>query len=177
MVKVGDSIETLSPMGDFIYERLNDKSVYLWGVGSGITPLISLAKQILFDREHVKIKLVYGNRTEESTIFLNQIRSLKEKYPERFFPIHFFTQATIEPHNPLVVYGRIDSDKAKSIIIADEDLKHTSHFICGPTGLKKSVTDALLSENVDEAAIFTEDFELILKASVMKLRLLLAKAF
>jgi ring-1,2-phenylacetyl-CoA epoxidase subunit PaaE len=50
-VKVGDWIEAMPPMGDFIFERDKispDKHIVLWGAGNGITPLISIAKYVLF---------------------------------------------------------------------------------------------------------------------------------
>jgi len=49
MVNVGDSIEVMPPMGDFVYKtNPTIKDVYLWSLDSGITPLLSIAKYMLF---------------------------------------------------------------------------------------------------------------------------------
>lgn len=48
-VQVGDIIEMMPPMGDFVYKtNPTSKDVYFWGVDSGITPLLSIAKYMLF---------------------------------------------------------------------------------------------------------------------------------
>src|SRR6187402_2563553 len=47
-IRVGDMVEVMEPMGDFVHSH--DESfnqIYFWGVGSGITPLISIIKEVL----------------------------------------------------------------------------------------------------------------------------------
>jgi len=161
-VKEGDMIEAMQPMGDFTYLS-NDVSgdIYLWGVGSGITPLISLAKHILFSEEKKKVYLMYGNRNKESTIFLNQIEHLQSKYTNRFEVTHFHTRPTIRLDNPNLIQGRIDEHKVGIIINQNNNIKGSAHYICGPAGLKESVKKVLSELNVDKENIYSEDFELV----------------
>lgn len=160
-VKIGDVIEVLPPMGDFTFNfDGNHKNVYLWGVGSGITPLISLAKDILI-RGAEKVFLLYGNRTSKSSIFYNQIILLEETYRDRFFVKHFHTQSVVDENNPNHVLGRIDRQRALSIMENDPEISSSVHYICGPAGLKESVKQALYVHNVDVKNIFSEDFELV----------------
>lgn len=161
-VVVGDSIETFSPMGDFVYHDDNNLTdVYLWGVGSGITPLMSLSKHILSTKESSKVYLNLGNRNYEQTIFLEQIERLREKYTENFFVKYFHTEYVLDQNNPTVVQGRIDQVKALRILEENNNLVSSAHYICGPVGIKESVRQALDVCDVDSTNIFSEDFELI----------------
>jgi len=161
-VKEGDSIEVLSPMGDFTYSADKEySSVYLWGVGSGITPLISIGKHILFTYPEVNVHLAYGNRSSESTIFLSQISQLQEKYPARFIARHFYTRPVINYDNPDVVQGRLDEEKISEILDKSQDISNSAHYICGPSGLKESVKTGLFVKGVSPSNIYSEDFELV----------------
>jgi len=161
-IKEGDSIEVMEPMGDFTFEdSLQASSVYLWGVGSGITPLISIAKYILSSAPQINVNLIYGNRNSESTIFSEQITSLELKYMGVFTVTHFHTKLSIDLNNPSHVLGRIDGTKALEILKKDQNLSSTMHYICGPAGLKESVKQSLLLSGVQLENIFSEDFELV----------------
>ncbi|MBB6502397.1 ferredoxin--NADP reductase [Pedobacter cryoconitis] len=162
VVKVGDSIEVLSPMGDFIYENneADVSQIFLWGVGSGITPLISLTKYVLAEYPDIRINLVYGNRNHESTIFSNLINELLIKHPERFKVWYFHTLLSVTDASPFLVQGRINKKSVFNVmkgIIAEQ----SQHYICGPLGLKDSVKEALSELNVPNSRVLSEDFELI----------------
>ncbi|WP_029278149.1 flavin reductase family protein [Pedobacter borealis] len=160
VVSVGDSIEVIQPMGDFTCENQNS-DIFLWGVGSGITPLISLAKEILATSEIYKVHLFYGNRNHESTIFLNQIEQFLADYPKRFIVKHFHTKLRISQSVQNVVEGRIDKKKAIEILQQFNLPKDAKHYICGPVGLKESVKLALKEFDISDNNIFSEDFELV----------------
>lgn len=161
IVQVGDSIEVMSPMGDFVYNSSGTNDlVFLWGAGSGITPLISIAKHILLEFTSAKINLIYGNRSNETTIFGNLIDKLLQDYPERFKVWHFITQLSVNQDLPYIIQGRIN--KANILqIMNDVPLSESLHYICGPYGLKESVKESLSLLNVSSTQIFSEDFELL----------------
>ncbi|NTE05553.1 ferredoxin--NADP reductase [Agrobacterium tumefaciens] len=162
MVKVGDSIEVMPPMGDFIFEP-NDNltDVYFWGVGSGITPLISIIKHILSSTENINVHLNYGNRNHETTIFKDQIEALKTWYAERLTTWHFHTKLVIDEENPYLIQGRIDQEKVLSILNGQLATENCAHYICGPAGLKESVKNAIQNKYRMLTNVFSEDFELI----------------
>ena len=159
-VKVGDSIEAMQPMGEFICEEPADE-ICLWGVGSGITPLISIAKQLLAHNSEAKVNLIFGNRNHETTIFLTKIQELQNLYPNRFIVKHFHTQLKINHDIPGLIEGRIDKERAINILQILKPLAATKHYICGPIGLKESVKTALKTQGIGEKYIFSEDFELV----------------
>jgi len=162
MVNVGDVIEAMPPMGDFTFEvkdHLTD--VYFWGVGSGITPLISIIKYILSSTANIRVHLNYGNKSNESTIFRQQILDLKTIHQERLVIRHFHTKLVVDENNPMLIQGRIDQNKALSIL--DEEIlpENCAHYICGPAGLKESVKNAIQSKYGTLTNVFSEDFELV----------------
>lgn len=161
-VKIGDNIEAMSPMGNFTYNRENSfNKVYLWGMGSGITPLISIAKYILYSDEQDEVHLIYGNRTHEETIFLEKIANLSKTFNGRFNVTHFHTQLVVDENNLSVVQGRIETDEAIKILNQGRDVEASVHYICGSKGLKESVKKALAHFQVDSNNVFSEDFELV----------------
>ncbi|MGM9476218.1 FAD-binding oxidoreductase [Pedobacter sp. GSP4] len=160
VVEVGDSIEVMPPMGDFIYhEEYQFTDIYFWGVGSGITPLLSIIKYILAEKPAVNVHLNYGNRNLESTIFKDRIEALKSKYSERFIIRHFHTKLMVDESNPYLIQGRIDQEKALDIL--GEHDGETAHYICGPAGLKESVKSAIQLKFGKIDHVYSEDFELV----------------
>ncbi len=160
VTRLGDSIEVMQPMGDFTCEQVPDE-VYLWGVGSGITPLISLAKQILTTHSTSKVVLVYGNKTEETTIFLAQLMEWRKLYPSRFFVKYFHTQYKLNQNIAGLIEGRINTAKALLILEEFNTQNNSIHYICGPAGLKESVKLALMTKGIEQTNCYVEDFELI----------------
>jgi ring-1,2-phenylacetyl-CoA epoxidase subunit PaaE len=164
ILREGDKVEVMSPMGDFIFdpEKISaDKHVILWGAGSGITPLISIAKLILYKNTGHKVYLVYGNRNHESVIFNDRISELLTEFPDNFKTWHFHTQLKIAVANPSIIEGRISPSTVLSILKQYTDPLNTIHYICGPTGLKESVKQQLNEFGLSNDLIFSEAFESI----------------
>ncbi|MEO6524899.1 MAG: ferredoxin--NADP reductase [Mucilaginibacter sp.] len=163
-LKVDDVVEVMQPMGDFTLQNtfINTNShLVLWGAGSGITPLMSLAKYALHQGLVSHVTLVYGNRNTEAVIFSDKITVLQNQHKEHFSAWHFYTQPAIAINNPYVVQGRIDPARVLSVMKAEGDLNATVHYICGPEGLKESVKTALNDLKIDNDKIFSEEFEIV----------------
>lgn len=161
-LKVGDVVEVLEPMGDFTYDNINPKqTIFLWGVGSGITPLYSLTKEILNTQPNSKIHLVYGNKYSTSTIFLKQLVQLQEKHKSNFKLTNFYSQEdTIDEKEGFK--GRISSSFVSDLLSKNINCKESLHFICGPSGLKETVKNALINLSVPLSSILTEEFEMVI---------------
>lgn len=161
-LKAEDAVEVMEPLGNFtINDNVSaDAHVVLWGAGSGITPLMSIAKYSLAQKTFEHVTLVYGNRNEDSIIFSSKIQQLTKHY-ENFTVWHFHTRLKIASGNPYLIEGRIDATKIISVLKTEKDIKNTYHYICGPTGLKESVKKELLSTGVPNEHIYAEDFEVV----------------
>jgi ring-1,2-phenylacetyl-CoA epoxidase subunit PaaE len=155
-IKVGDNIEVLQPMGNFVFnESYSFKNVFLWGVGSGITPLISIIKSILSQYSNVNINLVYGNKKIVSTIFWNKLLDLEIEYKVRFKVWHFHT---ISEENKNIIQGRI---KPEIVLVNFNSaiIQNSLHFICGPPDLKQMIKKVLIENKVKQEVIKVEDFK------------------
>lgn len=87
-LKVGDTIKVLAPEGRFVLrDGADDRPLFLFGAGSGITPVISLMKTALV-RTSRRIKLVYANRDKDSIIFKDELDLLLERFPGRAEVFH-----------------------------------------------------------------------------------------
>lgn len=160
VIQIGDSIEVMSPMGDFVLpEDMDCEAVFLWAAGSGITPLYSIAKKILNDYP-INVNLIYGNRKSDTVIFNDAINQLLLDYSERLRIWHFHTEAVIDEALPYIVQGRIDAEKVLKGV-SNIYVQQSLHFICGPVGLKGAVKKSLQERNVPLTSIFSEDFELV----------------
>lgn len=160
-IQVGDMVEVMEPMGDFVHvtnETINQ--IYFWGVGSGITPLISIIKEVLISNPRVNVNLVYGNKNFESTIFLEGINQLLQLYSANLKVWHFHTQYAHDERHHFVRSGRINKDFILDLL-ADADVEKTTHYICGPIDLKNTIKEALDILKFPKENIFSEDFELV----------------
>ena len=94
-VSKGDFIEAIEPMGRFVFipDAEQERHLVLIGAGSGITPLMSIAKSALQMEPKSKVSLLYGNRTPESIIFREQLLELENQYRERLKVTHILSQA------------------------------------------------------------------------------------
>lgn len=158
--KIGDVIEVMEPMGDFVLNKKESiYSIYFWGVGSGITPLFSLIKEVLNSRPNTIVHLVYGNKNEDSTIFKTQLKKLQEEHPILFNMSIFYSQEDTFELND-IHKGRITSAFVANLLSQNKNTKESLHYICGPCGLKELIKNKLQDLEVPMSSIFSEDFEL-----------------
>ena len=81
-VRAGQQLTVLPPSGIFTPKSYDD-DLLLFAGGSGITPVISIAKTALATGGG-KVVLLYANRDEDSVIFVGELNDLAKKYPHRF---------------------------------------------------------------------------------------------
>ncbi|KUG26205.1 flavodoxin reductase (ferredoxin-nadph reductase) family 1 [hydrocarbon metagenome] len=156
-LKVGDSITSLPPLGNFTVEtnQENERTLVMFGAGSGITPLMSHLQAILKYEPKSKVILFYGNHDEDSIIFYDKLNSLQKKYSDNFFIEHCLSKPK---RNWNGVHGRIDS--VKSIELLDKYKTHftgqVEYYLCGPEEMMQTVMNILKERNVDRKNIHRE---------------------
>ena len=154
-LKAGDSLDVMEPDGSFCPVNIDSeiKNYLLVAAGSGITPLLSIAKSILQQGEGT-ITLLYGNKNRESVIFRDQIDIILNQYANRFKLISVFSNESNAEYQ-----GRIDKDKiaqfGKSLIDYN---KVDSAFICGPEQMIFQVSEQLEHEGMNKSNIHFELF-------------------
>ena len=172
-LKEGDEVAIMGPEGRF-YSKLdpdNKKTYYLFGAGSGITPLYSILKTVLEKEPMSIIHLLYGNRHEESIIFKAGLEDLQKRYAGQLTVTHILSQPSKEKSKGLKglfskgkvswegKVGRIDAKTAKKFLGDHPDrYKDAVYFLCGPGGMIDAVEALLLEQGVDKKAIYHERF-------------------
>lgn len=164
--KEGQIMQVLPPVGNFVVQ-LNEnhsKQYFLFGAGSGITPLMSILKAIISFEKNSKIALLYGNHEKDSIIFYNELIALQNQFPERFTFTHALSVPTSLSDNN-VLSGRIDADKVKQFIKKhDNNGLEQEFYICGPEGMIRTVDETLKSIPIGFLYIHKEYFVLEEKA-------------
>ncbi len=127
-VKPGQTLTVLPPSGVFTPASL-DADLLLFAGGSGITPVISIAKSALAEGSG-QIVLVYANRDERSVIFADELRALAEKHPDRFMVMHWLES----------VQGLPTAEHMKTIAA---HFQAYDAFVCGPGPFMQGVVNAL----------------------------------
>ncbi|MEA5426952.1 ferredoxin--NADP reductase [Arcicella lustrica] len=158
-VKVGDAIEVMEPMGHFVLEPnpMKERTIVLFGGGSGVTPLMSILKSVLPVEQGSKVYLIYGSRSEEDIIFKKQLVELELKYEGRFKVLHVLTK----PSYTWTGY-KTRINQASAVIFLKQDfaidIAKAEYYLCGPEGMMEQVESALKMFNVSTDNIHKEHF-------------------
>ncbi len=157
-VKVGDFLEVFEPMGNFHVEpdAENSRHAVLFAAGSGVTPMMSIAKSILKMEQNSRVTLIYGNRSEDSIIFKQKIEDLENHYGKRFTIHHLLSR----PSDLWVGHkGRISQGIAIRLMKdADTDFAKDEFYLCGPVAMMEDVIAGLNIYNVSKDRIHKESF-------------------
>lgn len=170
-LKEGQEVKVIPPQGHFnIAPKENNQKCYmLFGAGSGITPLKSIIKTILEKEPQSNIALLYGNRTEESIIFKEQLDALAQKYKGQF-EVNYYLSAPPKAGGIKGLFGkkkvawtggvgRINSKAIKHFLEENKCLHSDSeYYICGPGEMIDTVEDVLKARGVNEKQIHFERF-------------------
>ena len=159
-LKTGDSLEVMTPMGNFYTELKNEntKQYILFAGGSGITPIFSILKSVLNEEPNSKICLFYGNKNKESIIFNSQLKELELEQNVNVVNI------LEEDGTDQLSSGLITKEKVLQLLNKYTDKKTTNeYFICGPQLMMEKVKDALNSLQIDPMKIHIEYFTTVLK--------------
>jgi ring-1,2-phenylacetyl-CoA epoxidase subunit PaaE len=124
--------------------------------GSGITPILSIVRATLEQELESRVVLFYGNRRQQTTMFIDDLYALKNRFPERLQLYFLFTQEAQEFD---IFSGRLDETKVPALYRAFCDgLQPDEAFICGPDTMIDTASEALKSLGVDEANIHIERY-------------------
>ena len=168
-LKAGDVLDVMSPMGAFISRHGKDGASVQHNVmnsmnhpeelagepgnfvaiaaGSGITPVIAIARTLLAANPETTFDLVYANKAAMDVMFLEELADLKDKYPTRLALHHVLSR---EQRIAPLMTGRIDSEKLQALLssaIRAEDVDEW--FLCGPFELVQLCRDTLAARGVE----------------------------
>lgn len=154
----GDEIDVMPPTGGFHIEaERSDGSDYLaFAAGSGITPIMAIVSSLLISEPNSRIAVFYGNRQQSTTMFIDDLYALKNRFPNRL-QLHFVFSREEQEFD--VAAGRLDEEKVIELWQRFcQGMKPRGAYVCGPDTMIDSVTEALLRIGLEPAQVHSERF-------------------
>lgn len=155
VLNVNDKIDVMTPEGNFTLQadQTNKRKFVGFAAGSGITPIMSMIKQLKMDEVESSFTLFYSNKTDNDVIFKD---TLEELAGDKLKVNYIYSRQKI--NNPLFE-GRISKSKATELIKADLScLNADAFYLCGPEEMIFNVKAALEEFGVLDTKIKFELF-------------------
>lgn len=154
-INIGDELEVMTPAGRFTLPPAPGLYAAVVG-GSGITPVLSIVSTLLEREPRARFCLIRSDRTSASTMFLEEVADLKDRYPERF---QLVTVLSREEQQAGLPSGRLDRERLTALLPALLPVERVDGwFLCGPYGLVEGADRALRSLGVDRSRVHQEIF-------------------
>jgi ring-1,2-phenylacetyl-CoA epoxidase subunit PaaE len=151
----GIELEVMPPVGDFtvVPEPVHYGAV---AAGSGITPVLSLVSTTLEAEPGCRWTVIFGNRSADTVMFLDELEGLKDRYPDRLQLIHVLSrEQAVMP----LFSGRLDRRKVSQLL--DRVVLPASPvewFLCGPFEMVADVRAVLEERGLAPERIHDELF-------------------
>ena len=153
-LRPGDAIELRGPVGGyFVWDSSAPGSVLLVGGGSGVVPLMAMARQRSTEGGAIPTRLLYSARTLEDVIYRDELAELAAR--EDGFDV-VYTLTRTQPPDWQGYDRRVDRDLLTEVAPAPAEL--AVFFVCGPTPFVEQVAGALVELGHEPMRIKTERF-------------------
>ena len=154
-INLGDELEVMTPAGRFTLQPAHGQYAAIVG-GSGITPVLSIISTLLAREPRARFCLIRSDRTAASTMFLEEVADLKDRYPDRF---QLVTVLSREEQQAGLPSGRLDQERLTGLLPALLPVEQVDGwFLCGPYGLVEGAERTLRALGVPRARIHEEIF-------------------
>ncbi len=151
---VGDKLELRGPIGGyFVWEAGQGGPVLLVGGGSGVVPLMAMARHRFAAASDARMRLLYSAKREDELIYRAELDELAG-CNDGFEP--FFTLTREQPPGWQGYGRRVDAEMLAEVgwPAAESPLA----FVCGPTGFVEAVASALVASGWPPERVKTERF-------------------
>ncbi len=146
----GDTFRSTMACGA-LYEE-TDSDITLIGAGVGISPLMSIIRDLLDNSNHSKkVTLIYSNKTVKDICFFKELRDLNDRYDN--FNLKLFVTRE-DSQDSIVAKGRFKIDQ----LIEQNHLEDDEFILCGHENFVTAVYQDLVSAGISMDNIFAETF-------------------
>lgn len=157
-LKPGTVIKTLGAAGRFIVENPPVETYYFIAGGSGIVPIFSIIKYLLYFHPHVNVMLLNQSRTENDIIYKRELGELGKQFPSRFVWQQLLSKPLVNTQplqrlNNLLLEDLLE-DFQKSHAIKNKIV----FFLCGPQALMRMAEFTLRLTGFKKEQIRKEQF-------------------
>jgi ring-1,2-phenylacetyl-CoA epoxidase subunit PaaE len=162
-LSAGATLEVMPPFGQFhvtcvpaeAADAARGKFRVAFAAGSGITPILSIMQTTLQNEADSRFLLFYGNRRQRTTMFIEELYALKNRYSERLQLNFIFSRE--EQEFPLMS-GRLDAPKIRELWQAFVRRNPDEAFVCGPDTMIDTVSEALTALGMEKSAVHVERY-------------------
>ena len=157
-LKIGDRVHIAGPKGKFCLmpDKIPPKTLFI-AAGSGITPLMSMARWLCDVSANVDIRFFNSARTPDDIIFRNEIELLTSRY-KMFEPV-IITSTRGTSGGWMGLTGRINREMLEMIA---PDIHERHIYMCGPPGfmeaVKKIMDEPILGQPFKLSHLHIESF-------------------
>ncbi|MFS0734622.1 ferredoxin reductase [Microbacterium sp. 1P10UB] len=152
IAEVGDALEVKGPLGEyFVWDAAATSPVQLIAGGSGIVPLIAMARAHRASGSTARFRLLYSVRSGPDAMYRAEVESLADPLTEVTFA--YTRQGPDGWTGPV---GRLTPDRIAELTWPPS--ADTMTFVCGPTGFVEATANALVAAGHDPARVRTERF-------------------
>ena len=146
LLKPGARCKIEGPFGKFSFLQSNSKRQIWLAGGIGITPFLSMARQISAtnSKDFPKVDLYYVVKNNDEAAFMNELQDISEKN-ENFKLSKYFSDTD----------GRIT---AEYIIKNSQDTDKAEVFLCGPLGFMQNLRKQFRKLGIINSKIHSEEF-------------------
>ena len=136
--KEGLTVEAHGPFGQFCFDEKKHRRIVLLAGGSGVTPILSILRNIEEIAPDVEIVLMYAVRTERDVIFQDELARLKERL-SRF-------RAIVSASRPGPEWAGLCGHVDRGLIEQEAGaIRDQTFFVCGPPGFMAGVEEIMMS--------------------------------
>lgn len=150
-LKPGTPVILDGPHGVFTARRCVSPKVLMIAGGIGITPIRSVAEDLVAAGRDVI--LVYGNRNKASVVFDAELESLASSSAGRFRVVHVMSDDPAWTGEK----GKIDRERLERRV---PDIREREVYLCGPPPMMKGIRSMLAELGVPRGRIHDERFAL-----------------
>jgi stearoyl-CoA 9-desaturase NADPH oxidoreductase len=159
-LRLGDLLELSPARGQFKLPQTPPAQLLMLSAGSGITPLMSMLRQLAEAESTCKVTFLHFARTPRDIVFCGELERLAAGNPAR----RVICCVENAPESWKGWRGRISAELLDEVV---PEYRTLDTFLCGPPGFMRSVVELFQAADADLAKLRFERFTTELDASML----------
>ena len=155
VAQVGDVVELKGPLGGhFVWEPEDGGPILLIGGGSGLVPLMAIARRGAEAAARVPMHLIFSARTREDVLYRDELEALERRGPSFGVTLALTRGAAWRPQD---FSRRIEDEILREVVKRLPDWPKRV-FVCGTNGFVNAAADGAQAAGVAADIIRTERY-------------------
>lgn len=136
-VQPGSVLELSPAAGNFVLPAELPPKILLLSAGSGITPVMSMLRELVARQTACRIAFVHFARTPRDVIFREELERIAGSFPN--VRIELFVESADEAIDGATWTGGVGRVSEQQLAAAVPDFASLDTFMCGPAGFMRAV--------------------------------------